>query len=62
MTRYVEQALARWEPRIQVESVQVASDRAALGAMLVEINYTIKATHDTRSIVYPFYIIDEQPR
>jgi phage baseplate assembly protein W len=61
MARYIETALARWEPRIEVQGVQVASDLSNDGAMLVEINYTIKATHDTRSIVYPFYIIDETP-
>ena len=61
MTQYVERALARWEPRIEVDNVRVSQDDGQPGAMLVEIIYTIKATHDTRSIVYPFYIIDEQP-
>jgi phage baseplate assembly protein W len=61
VVHYVEQALARWEPRIQVEQVRVVRDAVQTGALLVEIQYTIKTTHDTRSIVYPFYIIDEQP-
>jgi hypothetical protein len=30
------------------------------GMLLTEIEYQIKSTHDTRSIVYPFYIADEQ--
>ncbi len=62
MTQYVEQAMVRWEPRIDVLSVNVANDPANDGAMLVEINYMIKATHDTRSIVYPFYIVEEEER
>ena len=33
-----------------------------IGAWLVEIRYTIKDTHDTRSIVYPFFIIDEEAK
>ena len=62
MARYVEQALARWEPRIDLEAVHVYNDRSQDGALLVEIVYTIKATHDTRSIVYPFFIVEEQER
>jgi len=58
---YVSDALARWEPRIEVSEVNVVDDTANEGAWIVEINYTIKATHDTRSIVYPFYI-EEEPQ
>ena len=58
LVRYVEQALQRWEPRVDVVAVNLA-DRPADGAWLVEIRYQIKSTHDTRSIVYPFYIVDE---
>ena len=58
----VESALARWEPRIEVQAVDVSDDPAHDGAWLVEIRYTIKDTHDTRSIVYPFFIIDEEAR
>lgn len=55
---YVEEALARWEPRIDVSQVKVEADRDE-GRVLVTIHYTIKATHDERSIVHPFYIEDE---
>jgi len=37
----------------------VAGSAVQDGALLVEVHYTIKATHDPRSIVYPFFIIDE---
>ena len=60
MQDYVQQALRMWEPRIEVQGVYVNFDDSQPGAMLVEIEYTIKATHDTRSIVYPFYIETEQ--
>jgi len=40
--------------------VNVVNDPGRDGTWLVEINYSIKATHDTRSIVYPFYISEEQ--
>jgi uncharacterized protein len=59
MQEYVYQALRMWEPRIEVHSVNVVFDDANVGALLAEIEYSIKATHDTRSIVYPFFIEDE---
>lgn len=59
LQQYVQEALRMWEPRIEVTSIRVDNDRANQGALLAEIEYEIKATHDTRSIVYPFYIADE---
>jgi phage baseplate assembly protein W len=54
------QALMMWEPRIDVLSVQVDDDDNQTGALLAEIEYEIKSIHDVRSIVYPFYLADEQ--
>jgi uncharacterized protein len=59
LVRYVEQALSRWEPRIDVVRVDVLNDSGQDGVWTVEINFQIKDTHDTRSIVYPFYIEEE---
>ena len=59
MAYYVRRALARWEPRIEVLAVDVTSSPDSDGTLLVEISYEIKATHDTRSIVYPFFIMEE---
>ena len=60
MVEYVEQALRRWEPRIQVQKVRVTNAPRQDGAMLVEISYQIKPTHDERSIVYPFFLVGEE--
>ncbi len=57
---YVQQALGRWEPRIEVIDVVVSNDPSLDGAWLVTIHYEIKATHDERSIVHPFYILNEE--
>ena len=59
--QYVEDALRLWEPRIDVQWVEVYSDEGMDGAVFVEINYTVKDTHDERSIVYPFFLIGEEP-
>ena len=56
---YVKQALGRWEPRINVDQVNVDYENAFDGNIMVEIRYSIKNTHDQRSIVYPFFISEE---
>jgi phage baseplate assembly protein W len=54
---YVEDALNMWEPRIQVLNVNARPDPTDPGRLLVDIDYEIKATHDRRSLVFPFYRI-----
>lgn len=54
---YVEQALGMWEPRIRVEDVDARPDREDPSRLLIDITYEIKATHDRRSLVFPFYRI-----
>jgi hypothetical protein len=59
LVRYVERALERWEPRIELREVTVVDDPANAGVWLVQIHYAIKASHDERSLVHPFYILSE---
>lgn len=60
--RFVEEALGMWEPRISVESVDVATDYADPEAVRLNITvtYTIRSTKDRRSLVYPFYLIEPE--
>jgi len=60
-TYYVEDALGMWEPRIIVREVNVAPDPENNTRLLVHIRYEIKATHDERSLVFPFYRIPGEP-
>jgi len=61
--RYVTEALQRWEPRITVDQVlahpaahPVSRDENMSAALLINIQYTVKATGDGQSLVYPFYL------
>jgi len=58
--RYVEEALGMWEPRIRVVTINVGPDPNADNTLLIEIEYQVKATHDRRSLVHPFYLIPEE--
>jgi phage baseplate assembly protein W len=59
---YVEEALGWWEPRIDVQDVIAEVDPAdRFGArLLVTILYSIRATKDERTLVYPFYLIEDE--
>jgi len=54
--KYVMEALGYWEPRIEVEDIQVQADPEDSSRLLININYRLKATSDKRSLVYPFYL------
>jgi phage baseplate assembly protein W len=58
--KHVSDALRFWEPRIDVLGIETFLDDSMDSAILVEISYRIKATHDTRSIVYPFFLASEE--
>jgi hypothetical protein len=58
LARYaVEEALGWWEPRIDVEEVIVGPHPDDVARLDIEILYSIRATKDRRTLVYPFYMI-----
>ncbi len=60
-SHYVREALGWWEPRIKVENVTVDTDPSSPSCLLIHISYRIRATHDERALVYPFYTIPGEP-
>ncbi len=60
IANYVQIALDRWEPRIEVRDINTINDPARDGGILIEISYRIKDTYDQRSIVYPFFLQEEE--
>jgi uncharacterized protein len=56
----VEEALKRWEPRVEVNEVETVTDPDRDGVLQINIKYSIKDTHDERSIVYPFFLQGEE--
>lgn len=55
--RYVAEALARWEPRIEVSEVVAWPDSEDDGRLMIEVKYSIPATNSDRNLVFPFYVI-----
>ena len=56
-SHYVADALGMWEPRIDVGAIDVVADPQQPSCLLISLSYSIRATHDERSLVYPFYTI-----
>ena len=54
---HVEQALIRWEPRIDSVNVSVAAE-PRLGRLMIEIGYRVRATNVFYNLVYPFYLLE----
>jgi phage baseplate assembly protein W len=54
---YVADALGFWEPRIEVLEVIAGPDHERRERLDIHIRYRVKASHDERSLVYPFYRI-----
>jgi phage baseplate assembly protein W len=57
---HVREALGRWEPRVDIENVDVSADPHRDAVLLIEIQYRIRSTNDRRNLVYPFYRIPEE--
>lgn len=52
----VRTALVRWEPRIDVESVDATLDPPTPGKVRIDVEYWIESTNSRANVVYPFYV------
>ncbi|MEP6561430.1 MAG: GPW/gp25 family protein [Nakamurella sp.] len=60
MAQAVRDALAQWEPRVEVEQVDPVPDPRDQALVTITIGYRIKATNDRRNLVFPFYVIPHE--
>ena len=58
----VRRSLERWEPRIDIEDVEVTTDVTDASTVYIDIRYIIRATNDPRNLVFPFYVIPSESR
>jgi uncharacterized protein len=55
---YTQEALEKWEPRIVIDAIRTEPDPVR-GRLDIVIEYHPKATHEQRSLVYPFYLMPQ---
>jgi uncharacterized protein len=60
MAQAVREAVAQWEPRVEVEEVNVVPDSAESSLVRIEITYRVRSTNDRRNLVHPFYVIPHE--
>lgn len=53
---HVEEALKKWEPRIELIKVDVNADAKDGDRLIISIEYRIISTNTRHNLVYPFYI------
>jgi uncharacterized protein len=53
----IRDALARWEPRIEVNEIDFDLSGVEDGRLDITIRYRVRATSSARNLVYPFYVI-----
>lgn len=54
----VREALALWEPRIELMNVSVHTDNISKGQLLISIDYKVRTTNNQFNLVYPFYLTE----
>jgi phage baseplate assembly protein W len=51
----VEEALRRYEARIEVTGVTIDEEATSEGMLLVEVEYRVRKTNQIGNLIYPFY-------
>ena len=57
---HVRNAVAQWEPRVEVDTVDAQQDPKDASLVRIAIGYRVKATNDRRNLVHPFYVIPRE--
>jgi phage baseplate assembly protein W len=55
MRDLIRTAILYYEPRVTVNGIGISQDPSTDGLILVEVDYTIKATNSRFNYVFPFY-------
>ena len=60
MAQAVREAVAQWEPRVDLEDVEVMPDSDDAALVRIKVSYRVRTTNDPRNLVYPFYVIPRE--
>lgn len=51
----IETAILYFEPRIDLDKIEINENNDLEGELLIELDYRIRSTNTRRNLVYPFY-------
>jgi phage baseplate assembly protein W len=60
MAEAVRDAVAQWEPRVDLDDVQVVPDADDASLVRIALRFTVRTTNSERNLVYPFYVIPRE--
>ncbi len=58
MQDIIRRAVLFFEPRIDLDNIEVDDGQAAEGVLLLRLNYTVRTTNSRSNMVYPFYFLE----
>jgi hypothetical protein len=54
----VREALTIWESRIEVQQIDISTEEASNGKLLIIIDYKVRETNNEFNLVFPFYLTE----
>jgi phage baseplate assembly protein W len=60
MAQAVREAVAQWEPRVDLDDVVLKVDPNEHGLVRIHVTYLVRTTNDRRNLVFPFYVIPRE--
>ena len=51
----IKTAILYYEPRIELNKIQIDPTNELEGVLLINLDYTVRATNSRKNMVYPFY-------
>jgi phage baseplate assembly protein W len=56
MKNLIEKAILYFEPRINLEKIDLSTQNELNGVILITVNYIVRSTNTRGNLVYPFYL------
>ena len=60
MAEAVRDTVSQWEPRVDLEDLEVEPDPDRPAQVMIKMRYRVRATNDRRNLVFPFYVIPRE--
>ena len=54
----IRKSIIRYEPRIDLHSVEINSENYLDGLLFINVDYTVRETNTRTNMVYPYYTIE----
>ncbi|HEY1038136.1 MAG TPA: GPW/gp25 family protein [Bacteroidia bacterium] len=58
MSDMISNAILKYEPRIDINDLDINTDKAMNGLVLINLTYTVRTTNSRNNMVFPFYLVE----